>query len=142
MNTIIISRESMNQLPTLCDVDQLYCERIFATYQLHFRFINGLLDNLDVQSHSHCDNLTDTGLFSKELDSVSQSVKDIRATAYKLTTALVDYIEKYYKQQYGIDFNPYEIKKNDSKIELASYQVILDNITSQVGPDLQLAGKS
>ena len=142
MNTIIISREPVNQIPTLDEVDKLYCDRVFANYQLHFRFINGLLNNLDVQSKSRCDSLTDTVLFSTELDSVSQSVKDIRATASKLTTALVDYIERYHKLQYSIEFNSYEIKKTESAIELASYQPVLDNITSQVGPDLLLAGKS
>jgi len=140
MNSINNNSESVNPNQTLSEEDIQFCDSVFETYRRHFYFIGRLYKKIDDQIVSHRD--TSAELFSSELDSLDKTVNDFCFILSNLTTTLIGYIETHLKQQYNIEFKSFEIEDKESGVELHSYRHLIDNITSQIGPDLTLAGKS
>jgi hypothetical protein len=121
--------------------DKQHCDNLFYIYSSHISHVSGLLQVIVKNNQSYqARNIDEQEIFSiSEIEKATEALIDLLEN---LTQSLILKLEKYFKEKYCLVFNSLIPDRGSVNLDpVPSYNFIVENITKQVGENLQQSGK-
>jgi len=125
----------------LSEEDKNYCNGVYESYSNHITHVQGLLHFVE-NKNSGFEELHKEKKQHFSLKKVGDAIECLNDTIESLTESFILRLENYFAKRYCLVFESIILKREKlTPDRFSSYDLIIKNITGQVGSDLLKAGK-